>query len=652
MKYVAPLLCMAAILASAGDINDRFYDVIRAGDTAGMRELLRSGADVDGKDPRGATPLFYAASVGTPEAMRILIAAGADVNARTTFGATPLMWSTADLTKVRLLVEKGAEVNAQSKAGNTVLLIASAQAGNLEILRYLFDHGAAIEQARNEIGETPLLRAAATGDLGMVKLLIEKGDDPKAVDAGGRTPLLRASAHGAVEIAQLLLSKGADVNAQSTPQFGQPVKHGFVEIGRLTPLMVAVVSGSPATVKLLLDAGGDVNASDVRGMTPLMLSVASDHANPDIVRMILAKKPELSLTSKSGETALRWAQKFQDRAVLSQIHTVSSASAAPRIAQTAAVTSGPRDVRQAAEKGLALVQKTTASFFREGGCVSCHAQHVTGVAVAVARSKGIPVDEAAANDVLQQTRLEFASRADQFLERIDGPADTILTNAVAALGAQGVPANRMIDAMVRNVASQQSPDGSWKLIGIVRPPTADGSFTLTASTIRVLRQYAAPALRDEMDRRIARATDWLIHAIATTTEDATMQLLGAKWGGADSASLQRFTQNLIRLQRDGGGWGQLPQLHPDAYATGKALYALQEGGGLPTSTPACQRGVRFLLDSEAADGSWRVTTRAPRIQPYFESGFPYGEDQWISHWGTAWATAALALATPERIAVH
>src|SRR5215472_11288844 len=115
MKYVAPLLCMAAILASAGDINDRFYDVIRAGDTAGMRELLRSGADVDGKDPRGATPLFYAASVGTPEAMRILIAAGADVNARTTFGATPLMWSTADLTKVRLLVEKGAEVNAQSK---------------------------------------------------------------------------------------------------------------------------------------------------------------------------------------------------------------------------------------------------------------------------------------------------------------------------------------------------------------------------------------------------------------------------------------------------------------------------------------------------------------------------------------------------------
>jgi ankyrin repeat protein len=395
MKYVSALLCLAAFPAVA-DINERFYETIRAGDTPALRELLKSGADPNVKDARGASPLFYAATVGTPEAMGILIAAGADVNARTAFGATPLMWSTADLAKVRLLVEKGADVNAQSKAGNTALLIASAQAGNLEILRYLFEHGASIQEARNEMGETPLLRAAATDDLGMVKLLIEKGNNSNAQDAGGRTPLLRASAHGNVEIVKLLLSKDADVNAQSKPQFAPPVKHGFVEIGSLTPLIVSVVSGSPATVKLLLDAGADVNPRDVRGMTPLMLAVASDHANPDIVHMLLAKRPDISLKSKSGETALQWAENFQDRATLSQIHSASSASHVPGVANTAAEPSGLRDVRQAAERGLALVQKTTANFFREGGCVSCHAQHITGVAVAVAKSKGIPVDEGAA----------------------------------------------------------------------------------------------------------------------------------------------------------------------------------------------------------------------------------------------------------------
>jgi hypothetical protein len=43
-------------------------------------------------------------------------------------------------------------------------------------------------------------------------------------------------------------------------------------------------------------------------------------------------------------------------------------------------------------------------------------------------------------------------------------------------------------------------------------------------------------------------------------------------------------------------------------------------------------------------GHWRVLSRAAKFQPYFESGFPYGHDQWISSVGTAWAANALALA--------
>ena len=59
---------------------------------------------------------------------------------------------------------------------------------------------------------------------------------------------------------------------------------------------------------------------------------------------------------------------------------------------------------------------------------------------------------------------------------------------------------------------------------------------------------------------------------------------------------------------------------------------------------AYQRGVRFLLNTQRADGSWFVASRSPRIQAYFEGGFPYGHDQWISEWGTAWAAMALAKA--------
>ena len=82
----------------------------------------------------------------------------------------------------------------------------------------------------------------------------------------------------------------------------------------------------------------------------------------------------------------------------------------------------------------------------------------------------------------------------------------------------------------------------------------------------------------------------------------------------------------------------------DAYATGQALVALAESGAVRTSDAAYTRGVQFLLTTQFADGSWFVKSRAIPFQPYFESGFPYGHDQFISAAGTNWATMALAVA--------
>ena len=651
-RYILALTFIAALPAAELELSDKFYNAIRAGDAGAVRQLLNSGADVNVRDRRGATPLHYAAEVGTPDTMRLLLDAGADIPARTAFGATPLIWSVADGRKVRLLVEKAADVNARTRRGNTALLVAAAQAGNADVLRFLLDHGAAIDKATNELGQTPLIRAAQANDLAMVKLLLSRGDTAKARDAQGVTPLMSPAAEGNVPMIELLLAKGADVNAQMEPHPARRVKNGPVDIGRLSPLMLAAgFSRNPAAVRKLLEAGADVNAQDVRGMTPLMLAVASDHADPEIVRLLLARKPDITLKSKLGETALAWAAKFQHPAILPSVQKVSVGSTAPMVIPTALEHTDVRDIRQAAEKSLALVQRTTATFFREGGCVSCHAQHIVGMATAVVRSKGLRFDEAATSEVLRATRLEFSSRADQFLEREDGPADVILTSALVALAFQDVPADRMTDAMIRSLASQQMPEGNWSSIGIVRPPTADGHFTVTAAAIRALRQYGAPALKEEMQERVARATRWITRTDTETTEDAVMQLLGAKWGGADDATLERFTRKMLSLQRKDGGWGQLPQLSDsDAYATATALYALYEGGGMPTTHVAYQRGINFLLDTQAADGSWRVVSRAPKFQPYFESGFPYGQDQWISQWATGWASMALGLAVPEKVA--
>jgi len=74
---------------------------------------------------------------------------------------------------------------------------------------------------------------------------------------------------------------------------------------------------------------------------------------------------------------------------------------------------------------------------------------------------------------------------------------------------------------------------------------------------------------------------------------------------------------------------------------GKALVALSDSGAIAVTDAAYQRGVQYLLANQLEDGSWFVRSRAIAFQPYFESGFPHGHDQWISAAATNWATMAL-----------
>jgi len=108
-----------------------------------------------------------------------------------------------------------------------------------------------------------------------------------------------------------------------------------------------------------------------------------------------------------------------------------------------------------------------------------------------------------------------------------------------------------------------------------------------------------------------------------------------------AAAVDKGAKWLASVQGADGGWAQLRALPSDAYATGVALYALRQAGSSPKDA-AYQRGVRFLLSSQRDDGSWYVPSRSPKVQPYFQSGFPHNHDQWISAAATSWATAALA----------
>jgi ankyrin repeat protein len=286
---------------------DQYYECIRQNDLPMIHAMVNSKG-VKFKDKHATTPLHYAAANGSVEALRAILNAGADVNAQNDFGATPLMWAVTEPEKVRLLVAAQADVNAKSKMGRTALYLAAANDGSSATVRYLLEHGAKVE------GQG-VVAAAAANDLASVRLLVEKGAPIDGRDNFGRTSLMIAAGNGNLKAIEFLLSKGADVNAVS-PEKSETVKNGPIELGNLTALMLAVPAGGPEVTKALLDAGANVNAVDVRQMTPLMLAVATDHADPRTIRLLLQHGAEIGKKDRTGLTAAGWAKKYNSSAVL------------------------------------------------------------------------------------------------------------------------------------------------------------------------------------------------------------------------------------------------------------------------------------------------------------------------------------------------
>jgi hypothetical protein len=168
--------------------------------------------------------------------------------------------------------------------------------------------------------------------------------------------------------------------------------------------------------------------------------------------------------------------------------------------------------------------------------------------------------------------------------------------------------------------------------------------------IFALKTYTPEAQKADTAARLARAAAWLEKAKPSTTQERAFQLLGLAWANGSQKVIAEAARALTATQKPAGGWSQLPAMEPDAYATGQALYALHTAAKLPTTAPVYQKGVDYLLNTQAADGSWLVRTRSIWIQPYFESGFPYSHDQWISAAGTSWAAMALSLTNePQKL---
>jgi ankyrin repeat protein len=573
------------------------------------RALHENPKRVNGKGQNGWTPIMYAALYGDSEAVRLLLDKGANPNAQNGDGATALMYAIDDAEKTRLLLDHAANPNLRSGEGRTALLIAVGRTGSYSVVKLLLDKGADAK-VRLPDGRGALALAISARDADLLQLLLDHGVDKKPLPLGPALTGCSACFDMLLKLAEPGDLAGALLGAVRSGDL-QSIKTLLDRGARSGPNLLTMVALSPAipieTIRTLISSGADVNAKTPAGLT--MLDFAKRQGHVTLVEALIeAGAPD--------------------------------GSPAPLQRQPKPAVSA----RAAIEKSIPALQRCDVAFIQRAGCISCHNNSLTAMTTAAARAKGVRVNEQIVKDQLQRIAAFLQENSERALENegIPGGIDTV-SYILLGMAAENYPSDPITDVWARYVKNNQSPDGRWKC-QTLRPPLESSDFEVTAASIRSVRTYGPKSQRPEYDKAVERAVHWLEKEQPGSTEDHAFKILGLIWGGGSQEAIRKTAQELSALQRSDGGWGQIPTLAPDAYATGQALVALRESRAVAVDSPAYQRGIQYLLNSQLEDGSWYVRTRAPSFQPYFDSDFPHGPDQFISAAASNWASMALAAA--------
>jgi len=314
-----------------------------------------------------------------------------------------------------------------------------------------------------------------------------------------------------------------------------------------------------------------------------------------------------------------------------------------RLASFPTSVSSPRTTLAAVERALERLQPAGPAFANKTRCISCHNQSLPSVAVKLADAKTARIDRALASHPSQATLAVWARNRENMMLgncSVFGFLGNV-TYGLFGLAEEGVAPSAETDAVTSCLSGLQKPDGSWEG-GDTRPPLAGRNpFVYTALAVRGLKVYTPPGRQEETTARIVRAREFLRRVSPVDTQEEAFKLLGLVWAGGSRVDVTNQMRRLLALQHRDGGWSQLPTMPSDAYASGQALYALGVAGAA-ASSDSYRKGVQYLLRTQLEDGTWYVRSRAIGFQPYVDSGFPHGPDQFISAAATAWAVIALS----------
>ncbi len=248
--------------------------------------LIEKGADVNIQDKQNDPVIHWTAYYGEYELTKLLLDNKAKTNLKSIHsdGVMHVALKEWQDSIVDLLMSYNVKLNNVSKEQYEI--VQAVKANSLKNLKRTLKSN--LVNSKDASGTPILITAASNGNLDIVKYLLQNGADINNMNPVGHTALNRAVFFGNEEMAHFLIAQGADV-AKTDDRFMLP------------PLIAAIRKNRNELAKVLIEKGASINALDgINGMTPIMW--AAGYENKEIVKLLLINNADLSIVSKYDNT--------------------------------------------------------------------------------------------------------------------------------------------------------------------------------------------------------------------------------------------------------------------------------------------------------------------------------------------------------------
>lgn len=196
-----------------------------------------------------------------------------------------------EIAAVEYILTKGVSKSIKNEIGNSILHIGASN-GSMDIVSYSIEELTIEIESKNNKGTTPLMLAVHSNKLDVVRYLIEHGAKINEVDNNGHNALFYVVDNNR-NMFQLLLNAGADISQEAND--------------KATLLINAAKNKNFEIIRYLLENEANIHAKDDLGYTAFQYLISPYNRNESLIDMFLAKGADINSTDISGKSMMYYA---------------------------------------------------------------------------------------------------------------------------------------------------------------------------------------------------------------------------------------------------------------------------------------------------------------------------------------------------------